>query len=153
MLYFLFPPILLQQLFCKKLPPRQAAEALELEFCVASKPVARKHKESYPHSSSPLAPSCLLIIDELDLLCSRRQDVLYSLFDWPTRPRGRRSLVCLAIANTMDLPERMLHHRVASRLGLTRLPFVPYSHEQLASIVRVRLLASKTANLSFQVIF
>ena len=40
-------------------------------------------------------------------------------------------LVVLAIANTMDLPERIMMNRVSSRLGLTRLTFSPYTHDQL----------------------
>ena len=39
---------------------------------------------------------------------------MYNLFDWPNRPNSK--LVVIAIANTMDLPERMLMNKVASRL-------------------------------------
>ena len=42
----------------------------------------------------------------------------------------------------MDLPERVLVHRVSSRVGPTRLTFSPYSHEQLAVIIKNRLGAS-----------
>ena len=40
--------------------------------------------------------------------------VLYNLFEWPTKPRSR--LAVIGVANTMDLPERLLP-RIASRLG------------------------------------
>lgn len=40
--------------------------------------------------------------------------MMYNLFDWPTRRHAR--LVVLTIANTMDLPERIMINRVASRL-------------------------------------
>lgn len=53
-------------------------------------------------------------VPQLDLLTTRKQDVLYNLFDWPTKPRSK--LVVLAIANTMDLPERVMMNRVSSRL-------------------------------------
>ena len=39
---------------------------------------------------------------------------MYHLFDWPTRRRSK--LIVIAIANTMDLPERMMINRVSSRL-------------------------------------
>ena len=39
---------------------------------------------------------------------------MYNLFDWPNRANSK--LVVIAIANTMDLPERMLMNKVASRL-------------------------------------
>ncbi|XP_064626056.1 origin recognition complex subunit 1-like isoform X2 [Lineus longissimus] len=79
----------------------------------------------------------VLLVDELDLLCNRKQNVLYNLFDWPTRPHAK--LVVLAIANTMDLPERVMMNRVSSRLGLTRMTFQPYTHKQLQTIVLSRI--------------
>nr|KAG5710318.1 hypothetical protein BaRGS_009034 [Batillaria attramentaria] len=51
---------------------------------------------------------------KLDLLWTRKQDVMYNIFDWPTKPRAR--LIVLAVANTMDLPERIMIKRVSSRL-------------------------------------
>lgn len=57
---------------------------------------------------------------QLDLLWTRKQNVMYNLFDWPTRRHAR--LVVLTIANTMDLPERVMINRVASRLVSGRGP-------------------------------
>ncbi|XP_011313913.1 origin recognition complex subunit 1 isoform X2 [Fopius arisanus] len=82
-------------------------------------------------------PITLLLVDELDLLCNKRQDVVYNLLDWPAKQGAQ--LVVLTIANTMDLPERVLMGRVTSRLGLTRLTFQPYNHKQLQEIVTTRL--------------
>ncbi|XP_012288625.1 origin recognition complex subunit 1 isoform X2 [Orussus abietinus] len=79
----------------------------------------------------------LLLIDELDLLCNKRQDIVYKLLDWPTKAAAH--LVVITIANTMDLPERVLIGRITSRLGLTRLTFQPYNFKQLQEIVMARL--------------
>jgi origin recognition complex subunit 1 len=92
----------------------------------------------------------VLLVDELDYLVTRKQtvppppphahphlttmQVLYNLFDWPTRPHS--NLVVIGIANTMDLDERLLK-RIASRLGLTKIQFKPYSKEQLVNIIKV----------------
>ncbi|XP_041984784.1 origin recognition complex subunit 1 [Aricia agestis] len=84
----------------------------------------------------PRRTPTVLIVDELDALCNRRQDVIYSIMEWATS--GAR-LTVVAVANTMDLPERMAA-RVASRLGLTRLSFPPYTHTQLQNIVAARLM-------------
>ena len=62
--------------------------------------------------------------------------VLYNLFEWPTRAGSR--LAMIGVANTMDLPERLLP-RIASRLGGKRTVFQPYSRPQLATIVDARL--------------
>lgn len=82
----------------------------------------------------------LLLVDELDLLCNKRQDVVYNLLDWPLNESSK--LVVVTIANTMDLPERVFLGKVTSRLGLTRLTFQPYSFKQLQQIVETRLKES-----------
>ena len=64
---------------------------------------------------------------QLDLLWTRKQTVMYNIFDWPTRPQAK--LIVLAIANTMDLPERIMMNRVQSRL--VRIEFLasePFPH-------------------------
>lgn len=79
----------------------------------------------------------ILLVDELDLLRTRKQNILYHLFDWPNRPFSK--LIVIAVANAMDLPERLMINRVSSRLGLTRLCFHPYSYKELEAIVNSRL--------------
>ena len=69
--------------------------------------------------------------------------LLYNLFEWPLRPGSRLALI--AVANTMDLPERLLP-RIASRLGGRRLVFQPYNRPQLTIIVSQRLENAKLAH-------
>ncbi|XP_056271375.1 origin recognition complex subunit 1-like [Pseudoliparis swirei] len=88
-------------------------------------------------NAAPRKETTVLLVDELDLLWTRKQNVMYNLFDWPTRRHAH--LVVLTIANTMDLPERIMINRVASRLGLTRMSFQPYSFKQLQQIIMSRL--------------
>jgi len=54
-------------------------------------------------------------MDELDQLMTTKQDVVYNFFNWPTLMNSK--LIVLAVANTMDLPERVMTGRVRSRLG------------------------------------
>uniref|UniRef100_A0A8B9TIR1 Origin recognition complex subunit 1 n=1 Tax=Anas platyrhynchos TaxID=8839 RepID=A0A8B9TIR1_ANAPL len=89
----------------------------------------------------PKRKTTVLIVDELDLLWTRKQNVMYNLFDWPTQKHSK--LIILAIANTMDLPERIMMNRVASRLGLTRMSFQPYTYKQLQQIISSRLNSVK----------
>ncbi|XP_069843326.1 origin recognition complex subunit 1 [Dipodomys merriami] len=112
---------ILQKLTGQKVTANHAAELLAKRFCT--------------RGSS--RETTVLLVDELDLLWTHKQDVLYNLFDWPTHKEAR--LVVLTIANTMDLPERILMNRVSSRLGLTRMSFQPYTHNQLKQILVSRL--------------
>jgi Cdc6-like AAA superfamily ATPase len=57
----------------------------------------------------------VVLMDELDQLMTAKQDVVYNFFNWPTLTGAK--LVVLAVANTMDLPERVMSGRVRSRLG------------------------------------
>ncbi len=78
----------------------------------------------------------VVLLDEIDQLVTRDQLVLYNLFDWPRRAHSK--LIVIGIANTMDLPERLLP-KVHSRLGLQRVSFAAYSSLQLEQIARQRL--------------
>ena len=75
-------------------------------------------------------------MDELDYMVTRKQSVLYNLFDWPSKRYSR--LVVVGIANTMDLPERLLP-RIHSRLGLERVIFQGYTVSQIETIMKTRL--------------
>jgi len=57
----------------------------------------------------------VVLMDELDQLMTTKQDVVYNFFNWPTLVNSK--LIVLAVANTMDLPERVMTGRVRSRLG------------------------------------
>ncbi|RXW21306.1 hypothetical protein EST38_g4564 [Candolleomyces aberdarensis] len=83
----------------------------------------------------------VVLMDELDQLVTPKQDVIYNFFNWPTLANSK--VVVIAVANTMDLPERVMTGRVRSRLGMTRINFEPYKKEQLAEIVAARLTTAK----------
>lgn len=61
----------------------------------------------------------VVLMDELDQLVTPKQDVVYNFFNWPTLVGSK--LVVIAVANTMDLPERVMMGRVRSRLGTSFL--------------------------------
>ena len=67
-----------------------------------------------------MGTSSVVLMDELDQLMTSKQDVVYNFFNWPTLVGSR--LVVLAVANTMDLPERVMTGRVRSRLGTLFIP-------------------------------
>lgn len=108
--------------------PKAAATALEDLFDGRAKHAASNHPSHTQHT--------IVMLDEMDLLINRSQTVLYNLFDWPSRPGSRLSII--GIANTMDLPER-LHPRIGSRLAGCRLVFHPYQRDQLVTIMHSRM--------------
>ncbi|KAK8250497.1 P-loop containing nucleoside triphosphate hydrolase protein [Phyllosticta capitalensis] len=104
-----------------RVSPSHALELLEREFS----------------NPSPRRVPCVVLMDELDQLVTKNQSVMYNFFNWPGLRHSR--LIVLAVANTMDLPERTLSNKISSRLGLTRITFPGYTHEQLMSIIQSRL--------------
>ncbi|NXS52442.1 CDC6 protein, partial [Brachypteracias leptosomus] len=83
-------------------------------------------------------PMVLLVLDELDQLESKGQDVLYTLFEWPRLPNSR--LVLVGLANALDLTDRGLSRLSACPAGSPRLlHFPPYTREQLSTILTDRL--------------
>lgn len=86
---------------------------------------------------SPRRVPVVVLMDELDQLVTKSQSVMYNFFHWPSLPHAR--LIVLAVANTMDLPERTLSNKISSRLGLRRVTFQGYSHNQLMKIIESRL--------------
>lgn len=124
-------------------------ESLLGEDKSAAKKGAKSHKEALKSLTSyfsgkgrgPVEHACVVLMDELDQLMTTNQDVIYNFFNWPMLACSR--LVVLAVANTMDLPERVMTGRVRSRLGMVRINFSPYKTPQLQKIVQARLDAAK----------
>lgn len=92
---------------------------------------------------SPRRVPCVVLMDELDQLVTKNQGVMYNFFNWPAQQYSK--LIVLAVANTMDLPERTLSNKISSRLGLTRITFPGYTHEQLMTIITSRLSGVPTS--------
>ena len=73
----------------------------------------------------------------MDQILNKTQKVVYNFFDWPNRHNSR--LIVVSIANTMDLPERAMENKVASRLDMKRITFMPYTFQQLSEIITSRV--------------
>lgn len=123
----------------KSLNPERAQDFLDQVFNSSdeiSQPTERSRKSA--KVKTPQNCFQIIIIDELDLLYNdRRQDVFYSLFDWPASSNSR--VLLIAIANAFDMSERFMKGRVASRMGGNRLVFEPYTSDCLESILKARL--------------
>jgi cell division control protein 6 len=78
------------------------------------------------------------VLDEIDQLDSRKQSVLYTIFEWPSAPDSK--LVLIGIANALDLTDRILP-RLQARLDLRPrlLHFAPYTKLEIVNILTERL--------------
>ncbi|CAI5758771.1 unnamed protein product [Candida verbasci] len=95
--------------------------------------------EEYFKNEDKKRKPLVILMDELDQIAhaQKKQDVMYNFFNWPTYEHSK--LIVIAVANTMDLPERNLSNKISSRLGLRRIQFKGYTFDQLAKIIEHRL--------------
>lgn len=93
--------------------------------------------EQHFSTPDPQRKPLVVLMDELDQIVTKNQNVMYNFFNWPTYEHSK--LVVIAVANTMDLPERVLSNKISSRLGLNRIQFIGYSFAQLGDIIKHRL--------------
>ncbi|CAH1396295.1 unnamed protein product [Nezara viridula] len=80
----------------------------------------------------------MLILDEMDQLESKKQTLLYTIFEWPLMYKS--NLVLLGIANALDLTDRILP-RLEAKLDILPIliNFPPYSREEICEILTDRL--------------
>lgn len=77
-------------------------------------------------------------MDEIDQLDSKKQSILYTIFEWPAIPDSK--LVLIGIANALDLTDRILP-RLQARCELKPklMHFASYTKQQLVDIFTSRL--------------
>ncbi|CAG5101744.1 Similar to CDC6: Cell division control protein 6 homolog (Homo sapiens) [Cotesia congregata] len=99
--------------------------------------------EKYLRSSHK---TVLLVLDEIDQLESKRQSVLYSVFEWPSIANS--NLLLVGIANALDLTDRILP-RLNARCELKPklMHFAPYTKEQIVNIIAERLREANVADV------
>ncbi|EPB83589.1 hypothetical protein HMPREF1544_09632 [Mucor circinelloides 1006PhL] len=81
----------------------------------------------------------VVILDEIDSLITRDQDVLYKIFEWASLPTSR--LVLIGIANALDLTDRILPRLRAKNCEPQLMNFNPYQVSEITSIIRDRLFS------------
>nr|XP_012621293.1 cell division control protein 6 homolog [Microcebus murinus]XP_012621294.1 cell division control protein 6 homolog [Microcebus murinus] len=127
---------------CMSLRSAQAVfPAIAREICQeevsrpAGKDMMRKLEK---YMTAEKGPMIVLVLDEMDQLDSKGQDVLYTLFEWPWL--GNSRLVLIGIANTLDLTDRILPRLQArGKCKPQLLNFPPYTRVQIATILQDRL--------------
>ena len=79
----------------------------------------------------------LVLLDEIDTLLCGDCEILYSIFEMAMHPSS--SLVLIGIANALDLTDRFLPRLKLRNVKPRLLPFLPYSAQQISSIISGKL--------------
>ncbi|EPS43157.1 hypothetical protein H072_2894 [Dactylellina haptotyla CBS 200.50] len=79
----------------------------------------------------------IVVLDEIDSLLTKDQEILYKIFEWSFEKNSK--LVLVGIANALDLTDRFLPRLKARNFEPTLLPVLPYSAEQIAQVITSKL--------------
>jgi cell division control protein 6 len=80
----------------------------------------------------------VLILDEIDQLESKSQEVLNNIFSWPQLANSK--LILIGIANALDFTTRTLSRLKAIGLStIKEMHFMPYNKDQIVKIIENRI--------------
>lgn len=79
----------------------------------------------------------IVVLDELDHVVTRDQEVLFKVFHWAFARNS--NLILVGIANALDLTDRFLPRLRSNNLTPETLAFSPYSAAEIAHIIETRL--------------
>ena len=119
---------LMSQLCGKKtsMKEREAAKALEKKLSSGNKMI-------------------LIVLDEIDHLEGKNQEILYTIFSWPMLKNSK--LILIGIANSLDLTDRLLPRLTAHiKVRPMLLHFPPYSKQDIMEIITTRLAKVSDSN-------
>ncbi|CAI2302753.1 unnamed protein product [Caenorhabditis sp. 36 PRJEB53466] len=103
-------------------------EALDLD----GKANVEKFEEHVKSFKVPL----VLVLDEIDLLATRKNAALYAAFQWPDTLSHK--IIILGIANSIDLTERLLPKLMLAKTP-KRLVFEPYTKDDIVEILNEKM--------------
>lgn len=88
----------------------------------------------------------LLVLDELDQLESKKQSVLYTIFELPAKKDSK--ILLIGIANALDLTDRVLPRlQMNCQLKPKLMHFAPYTKQQIVQIFTNRLKEANVLNV------
>ncbi|VVT53697.1 uncharacterized protein SAPINGB_P003704 [Magnusiomyces paraingens] len=103
---------------------------------IENSPQKRRRKNKY-EKLHQAGVRHIFILDELDSIMTKDQEVLFRIFQWAFARNS--SLILFGIANALDLTDRFLPRLRSSSLTPQLLPFKPYSDVQIVKIISERL--------------
>ncbi|KAK9471883.1 P-loop containing nucleoside triphosphate hydrolase protein [Dipodascopsis tothii] len=112
------------------------AQSLSPAGYVGAESAAKEHVEGLFLERADRVP-CVVVLDEMDCLMTRDQDVIYQIFEWANLPTS--SLVLVGIANTLNLTQRFVPKLRARNFKVDLLRFAPYTADQIAEVIQSRV--------------
>ena len=115
-------------------------------FCKVADAISPKKTYSSPLEAQKICEeevvstkqTILLVLDEVDQLDSKSQEVLYSLFELPYLAHSK--LILVGIANSLDMTDRILPRlRIREAFCPAELTFPAYSTKEILDILNSRL--------------
>jgi len=110
-------------------PRNQAADELEV--------INALDKLFIPNKIRKDTSKYVCILDEIDYLITRDQEVLYKLFEWPVKTNSR--LCIIGIANALNMTDRFLPRLKAKNCEPQYINFNPYEMSEMVNIIKDRL--------------
>ncbi|KAL3855230.1 hypothetical protein ACJMK2_014450 [Sinanodonta woodiana] len=111
---------------------------LYLDLTGKSAPTSKERQKAVEKCITSAGQSVVMVLDEIDQLDSKNQEILYTIFEWPSLSKSR--LILIGIANALDLTDRVLPRLQARpKCRPQLLNFAPYNKEQITAILKARL--------------
>ncbi|KAM9981375.1 hypothetical protein ACTFIY_003684 [Dictyostelium cf. discoideum] len=79
----------------------------------------------------------ILILDEIDILIEKFSNILYRIFEWPTKDSSK--LILFGIANDLGLVQKSLPRFAKIGMEIEILHFKPYTEEEILRIFHHRI--------------
>ncbi|KAN0003742.1 hypothetical protein ACTFIZ_009920 [Dictyostelium cf. discoideum] len=79
----------------------------------------------------------ILILDEIDILIEKFSNILYRIFEWPTKDSS--NLILFGIANDLGLVQKSLPRFAKIGMEIEVLHFKPYTEEEILKIFHHRI--------------
>ncbi|ODQ79102.1 hypothetical protein BABINDRAFT_162168 [Babjeviella inositovora NRRL Y-12698] len=95
--------------------------------------------------------SIILVLDELDSLITKDQQIIFQLFKMASSvvdaaPSVRPNVILISIANALDLTDRLLPRLKTNGLSPKTLQFMPYNSDQIKNIITEKLRSLHTGD-------
>lgn len=88
--------------------------------------------------SRPGGQRCVLVLDEIDILDSRHQEMLYTIFNLPMYKSTK--VIIVGIANSLDFTSKKLVRYHSLNINpMKEVSFQPYDPEKLTGVLRSRI--------------